>query len=929
MSCHVILFRSWRHKWLLKPRQPHCQRCQFGTSTSPVDRSRQKFISATVRRLQEGTNDGVWSLISLLGSQKGTQLSALQHTSVPFRDYLEWKSILGQQPLKDIVSTIPNNSKKDADSSSTPDSATLPEWLVLHILAHRVQTYGEATDMMMDILRHNLPLLPIHLKPPALIFSAAHLASRNLLVPLKTVVDEFLSLGHPILCPTFPSSSQGPELSSQLDHNATAMLSMGSNASHELHYNLFLSALAFTPKHSTAYSNYVISVIKRLGQVSHPEGSESTEPFVKIHPDTYSALLFSTPAVIDHHSSFAQDQLLSPYLLGFLRSQMALENFTPLTEHHEAFLRFWRKEAVHSGNWSSKRASKGRHMVEKSWEAVQASVQSDEETTRIEIPNDTSNPAIRANTLYLGSQQRTDAMKTVFKTLTTTSSPPDTELPDTHEAQLPAKVIRKKDQIDIYDVSAALHSAANERTLSTYHFIKLFHQLTNSPVDSKTSVQLNPTLATYTILLRGLVFRRSFNQALKYWEFLINKSGLQLDRMSITIGAQIWTRCGRPHEAFDLLERFAWRPHGAAPREYSHSLGFRKSVRLGTISVNEWMVSLKRAGRPDAAVQLWDHMFPLYGVLQTNETLNIMLQSTRMAVLMNERSVRTQISRYFKLQRKRLAGKGDEQSGFVLDAGFGERARSAEAMYTLLGHPDYGGPKPYHGGLWRDKRPEDTAREIFLQVLFGMEQDSTCRRLADVQAPARAVRQGWDSDGGISGLGVALPSLKMERFKFQPGREVYRWVPSSPDRMEPRPHYPHIVLNNSNFFNYLCLLAVTNRTVEVALTMAWMRHLGLKPSESTLAVAMVLWGEVSVEGPVVQGLSNLKGRSKGDSDGLDGGTVDADHKRVPGPVDEYERFVAWLEDWVGSERIPDVVVMRRWRMVIKSMREAGVDSDRR
>ncbi|TEB14976.1 hypothetical protein FA13DRAFT_1588580, partial [Coprinellus micaceus] len=293
-------------------------------------------------------------------------------------------------------------------------------------------------------------------------------------------------------------------------------------------------------------------------------------------------------------------------------------------------------------------------------------------------------------------------------------------------------------------------------------------------------------------------------------------------------------------------------------------------VPLSPISVLDVLVAFKRASRPDIVFRLWDHMYTLYGVMPTNEGLNVLLQAARMAVVMEGRSLRAQV---------RGAINGAVGHGVE---GERDREKAVEDLMDVARKAEYEG-----GRLWRGKRAEDAAREVFLQWKGGRKVG-----LANVVAPACAVRSDWDSDAGL----------------YKPGREMFAWVPSSsssisrppassssarpavlrnehePPRgtLVPRPIYPSISLTNSNFLSYLSLLAVTRRTTEVALTFAWMRELGINPSESVLALGMVLWEEVSVEGPL----------------------VDLDAIEEPEPRDEYERLAFWIRDWVGEERLP-------------------------
>jgi ribosomal protein L12E/L44/L45/RPP1/RPP2 len=117
--------------------------------------------------------------------------------------------------------------------------------------------------------------------------------------------------------------------------------------------------------------------------------------------------------------------------------------------------------------------------------------------------------------------------------------------------------------------------------------------------------------------------------------------------------------------------------------------------------------------------------------------------------------------------------------------------------------------------------------------------------------------------------------------------------------------------------------------------MAWMRELGgIQPSEDTLALALVLWEEVSVEAPLVEVMArytssaSTKKRHDGiaeeemerEEEGQEEEEEEREERRPP--ANEYERFVVWMEDWVGRRRMPDQEALMKWRGIVKAMREA-------
>ena len=159
-------------------------------------------------------------------------------------------------------------------------------------------------------------------------------------------------------------------------------------------------------------------------------------------------------------------------------------------------------------------------------------------------------------------------------------------------------------------------------------------------------------------------------------------------------------------------------------------------------------------------------------------------------------------------------------------------------------------------------------------------------------------------------------------------------------RPPPTYYYPSIIPTNANFFNYILLLALsgpdyrgimppikllpdgrvlphitTTTTVgdcgstplppasplETPLTLAWMRTLGVQPSTSTLAVSLVLWGEVC---------ARVDGHGGG-GDGGDGAKLGEE---------QYLALVAYLRDWVGERRVPHWRTLEKWRGLVGRMR---------
>jgi pentatricopeptide repeat protein len=379
-----------------------------------------------------------------------------------------------------------------------------------------------------------------------------------------------------------------------------------------------------------------------------------------------------------------------------------------------------------------------------------------------------------------------------------------------------------------------------------------------------------PTIATYTVLIRGLFRRKKFKDAEKYWRKLL-QTGLVIDKQALTVGLQTLTRVGKPYEAFAVLERMAARVDVKYPATYK----LQRPVILTAISMNEFLVALNRIARPDIVFKLWDHMEELYGVLPDANTLSILLQSTRLAVKMD--NTLSGAVAHFSLKNPFRKSPARPSS----------RKEIISSIAVLLGEPGKG-LRPYVSGIWNDQTPLEKARTVFQQVMFGESPE----QLSKVQSPAHAIRSSIDTDSfrPMAELtqGLGLPNLNTIDTQFIP----------PPDLLTPegRSRYPQIVPTNRNCFNYIILLGISSRAAEIPLTLAWMRALGISPSRSTLSVALVFWAEVSMQAPLIEKWSG--GASKS----------------------EYTRLVEWIVDWVGEQRLPEDAHFMKWLHIIEKIR---------
>jgi len=293
--------------------------------------------------------------------------------------------------------------------------------------------------------------------------------------------------------------------------------------------------------------------------------------------------------------------------------------------------------------------------------------------------------------------------------------------------------------------------------------------------------------------------------------------------------------------------------------------------------MNEFLVSLKRISRPDAVFKFWDYMGVLYGTEPNTQTLSILLQSAKLACRMDDTisGVLAQINLINPFRRRKVYQPHQA------------REEAIDAILTIIGHPSRGKLRRYTSGIWKDQLPLEAARKVFLQALFGNDTDG---RLLSVEPPANPVRASYDSDAS-SDSGILIPNISPKKYVFTPPPDLFT--------AEGKSHYPQILVTNANCFNYITLLGVSGsgRAAEIPLVLAWMKELRIQPSNSTIAVALVFWAELSVQAPLVE-------------------------KWTGGPENnEYSKLVDWIGDWVGERRLPYARTLYKWQCIVKKMRE--------
>lgn len=571
------------------------------------------------------------------------------------------------------------------------------------------------------------------------------------------------------------------------------------------------------------------------------------------------------PLWLETYRSLMRNRFVTLQLTKVLHTKMIHEGVVPTADHLEAFLRIFSKHGAIQDSQEYLRAIR-RYCIEHGLTVPHGS--------DVHLRGaDLSGTIHPANTLYIRSLQRdhTSAFHYLHKLLQLDAAHNPRPVPAPSSRHASTKFWSgTKISVDIFDWTTALISAANDKRTSTSTLVALFERT------RERTKQFRPTVVTYTVVLRGLLFRGAFDEALRIWNQLLD-SGILLDRKALTVGVQVLTRAGHPQDAFYLLNSFmdAQRtsPHPASLPGDKH-IAPATHHWINIIVINEFMASLLRIRRPDVIFQLWDHLEQLYSVLPNELTLNILLKAAVLATKMDNESVRGTFAHLFHMPT----------------------AESSSPIDLIMKQLQSAHP-PSVVGIWRDRRASDVTRDIFRTMMYG-----NWKQLLHVKPPASVVHSKNPEATPLYPLvqlaqSISMPFSTRKDHDAQPSIIIVDTY--SPEK-KPYYPYPSIVPTDQTFSAYIQLLGSTARASEISLTLAWMRALQINPSRKTLSIALVFWAEVSLRGPLFEEWAAR--RNKGES--------------------EYGRLVRWMAEWVGEETPTEWDIQKALRAVAK-MRDSS------
>ncbi|KNZ75573.1 hypothetical protein J132_02514 [Termitomyces sp. J132] len=814
-------------------------------------RARPTRTSVFVDTLLQETNEPLWRILLAIRQPD------FKAANVIIPDYERWRPLTRSHGLASALNEI---------KGEPP-----PLWLALYLLAYGVRAHNDAYPAGLDLAYAHLTSAPQHLHGPLLIFAVSSLSRFNLLLPIRRVINTFL----------------------------TTELAPHS----ELYFNLFLQALTITPMQSTETAQTIVQLLRRM---------EARK--LGLVKETYGLLL--------------NDELVTIHLAHFLRSHMTRHGSIPTTPQLEAYLRIFAKKG------SAEEATELYTAIQH--RATPTDTLHKDARLLATRPNQPEPFLNRSDKLFLSTRADSTAATEYLRKLLNPRFRAKPKLFDLKNLDLnkPKLTIIPRDPApDVFAFTASLSSLAANRDSTAGALVSLFEKV-------RARRDIEPNQVTYTVLLQALYERQEWDLAMKYWNEYY-ESGLLMDRKSLGVGMRVLTRFKRPHVAFGLLQKWAYRlnlskreleavedENGSSESEVatkSTAEGMKTvsrsyyRVSLSVITLNDWLATLNRISRPDIVLAAWDAFRPLYNVTPDARTLTILLAATRRACRLNGTSLKGLVVR-MKYDIRDTFG-ANHPSSPQREIGTDDAQLNLE---TLLGPPNAEKPKPYKPSLWHGRLPADHARLLFLQAMFGAAPDP--KALMDVEPPARATRKRAPSEEGEEVWGEDVNQAVKE------------------DEWEWDSYHPSIIPTNETFLHYILLLGLTGRASEIARVLAWMRHLKIVPHRSTLAASLVLWGEVSGRAVLVERWTRRRKSSPSISteevdeppwmrgplaeDVRSALNLAKDEERerammLTDAPEQHERLLTWLHEWVPIYMMPSPRSMALWTRNVEWLRNGG------
>jgi hypothetical protein len=740
------------------------------------------------------------------------------------RTRMLWKKILSTQEFSSALQTLQSFgyrfSRNVNDGPRRP--VRLPTLLVLHIFLNRARSTKDVTTALI-ILQNHLPAAPPALQPILIVTAIAKLAELRLVAMIRGLVQSLQVL------PT-----------------ATAA-----------HYRIALRALSLAPQ-----SREISSLIKDIVDTMSERG-------YSLRKDVYDALLRPSFLTLDvaevtkrrmavEDTKPTPSQLYSllrlAVLHGFRRRALQYLRLLDHTNRSSLFLKS-RSRFIHpkkASGWnvlyiSAFRDTAAAFRYVQQMPIINTNIDS-KALSHADLPHRTTSRSRRFGTIANREFTRLiscpEEVSVTPEEISASSDGSELTVPSVDLASPPASP----------EWVAILRVAAKDRNLTARSLFFVFRH---------GCMRYSQTLTTYEIVINGLLRKHAFERAMALWHEL-SRRYRSLGRTSFGIGVRALTLGGEARKALSLLEEVQATYETRALAEGVISEYQIKPKAVNIEAINQFMTALRRRGRPDVVFTLWDSMNVLYNVSPDVYTFNILLGTARWASKYDNtlrgafRNALAEFGLGRSLQIPKAAGAFATKKEY--------RDSVVSHMKTML-DPD---TRHTITGKWGTEPATRTTLRIAVQVFIG-----NWPHLRHLRPPVRATRRSPD-DPASSPLSDMINSLSEQSPDEATPTILLRFLPKE----TPLYPYPYIYPTDVTFRAFLDLLAASALHSEIPVVLTWMRALGVRPSKSTLATALVHWMEIGGDAPLIERLKGGPARSP------------------------YSILMVWMKDWVGEANMP-------------------------
>lgn len=816
--------------------------------------------------------------------------------NITYPDFLSWSPIANTSSLTDALPLLANQGIDLPHVTRNLHIGKIqpPTWLVIFILCHKVFT-PQDTLIATRLVRYHYLSSASRLRALILTLSTAHLVKHSFTADLKSMVSTFVNL--------------------QPEHANP-------------HFNVMLRIIARSPasKHSTQAAIALLNAMTKRDILVHTSTFRALSSMHCLTASLASVLLLH----LQRQAVRPTMQWLRNYSIVFARrgwTDKARQCF-------QLVLTLYGPEHVQGSEFDDEPAVQS---ILESQERPQAYIRETHAT--YDTQSELSGPAslgqlpppatLSLSTLHSATANRSHHLIASKRDLRLPRRPSKGSSTVVHQLRTMrnAYIGTTRDTSAIYQYIGRLRQRAAERRKGSIKPIAVWRTamrmlaLGNSKLASAESVikalrqaqnhhpKLRTDSAMYCAVLVGLLRRRQLRMAEQIWEeFYASKPEHNL--RSFTVGVEVLTFAGRYLEALALYVLYlARRDSRRTPRV------------LDTRAVNGFMITLIRKKRPDAVFALWDNMEALFGVQPDTYTLAILLRAARFAKkcesIMHQLKEEIGLNSFLR-QRAQIDATREEVAAQISNSNKGDgdtldiravaRLKALDAVTTVftrdLSRDD--------AGLWNGERAGPAALRIAQQIFINYRPS-----LRTIRSPCQAVRPTSDFTA-LHPVRAFLQTFRHHPLGDEGGKGDHHHCSETTEKdlhmaekstVDALIAYRKIVPSDVAFRVYIDLLASESQIPQIPLALAWMRHLHIRPSRHTLATALIYWGEVAMDAPLVE-------YWKGDA-----------HQN------EYQRLVAWMRKWVGEERMPGREEMGQNMQRIRAIRDrqwlAGKEYDDR